>query len=227
MSFDDERVRFYLRHRARLEEWAGLRSEAVAAVHAWLVGLRPDVKRLASELGPDVLVQARVSDDTDWPSFLLFRSAWPVRSEGPAACVALEWGRRRVVLHDDDWPYVGLRSFKDDPIGIALRQSEPLRRIRTSARTSRARCGSGTDMSCPAASFRPPKASTGPRSCAPSVAHGTPTYPSSTKRFGRWLRETDEDMASPTDADPGEQRGFVAHEAVAPRACPRREPRVW
>ena len=56
MSLDDDRIRFYFKHREQIEQWAALRTEAAAAVDEWMEQLGPSLEALASELGPDVRV---------------------------------------------------------------------------------------------------------------------------------------------------------------------------
>lgn len=130
MSIDDERVLFYLRHHDRIEEWAALRSDVARSMDDWLIKLRPDVERLASELGADVDVLAVIGDEDDYPTFRLARRIWPADAGGPTASIALEWVRRKTTMHNGYVPYVGLRSAKTESISAALRQSEGLRAVK-------------------------------------------------------------------------------------------------
>lgn len=99
MTIDDERVRFYLRHREQIEQWAALRSEAATAVDDWLLGLRDDVDALMVELGSDVAVCVRDQPDATFPGFLLFRRAWSVKDAAdPQSSIGLEWVRGRTTL---------------------------------------------------------------------------------------------------------------------------------
>jgi len=85
MSLDDERVRFYLRNRDRIEEWAALRAEAAAAIDEWLFELRPAVEDLAQGFGSDVRVDVIDEGGFAYPSYRLVRTSWP---EDPS--IALE-----------------------------------------------------------------------------------------------------------------------------------------
>lgn len=131
MSFDDERVRFYFRHREQIEQWAALRSEAAAAVDEWMTQLAPDIEELAKSLGPDVRVRAVTSADQAYPSYRLTRATWGFGdAEDPPACVALEWLRARTTMRGGSTPYVGMRAAKTNPVGAALRASEQVRQVR-------------------------------------------------------------------------------------------------
>lgn len=128
MSFDDERVRFYLKHRDQIEEWAALRSEAAVAVDEWLAQLRLDVEELARSLGASVRVHALVGTEQAWPSFRLTDSVWDEKPE--PASVALEWMRGRTTMRGTFLPYVGVKSPKTTSIGVALRASDAFRQVR-------------------------------------------------------------------------------------------------
>lgn len=135
MSIDDDRVRFYLRHREQIEQWAALRSEAASAIDEWLLALRGDVEELVAELGPDVTVCVRHTTDNAWPGFLLFRRAWSVKdATNPQPSVGLEWGRASTTLRGTAAPYVGLRSFRDTELGAAFRGRADLKRVRAERR---------------------------------------------------------------------------------------------
>ncbi len=130
MSLDDERVRFYLRHREQIEQWAALRAEAANAIDDWLVELAPKVEELAASLGPDVRVRTQLVG-TAYPAFRLVREAWGFGdAQEPAASISLEWQRGKTTLRGGGTPYVGLRSFKTTDIGGKLRASEAARRAR-------------------------------------------------------------------------------------------------
>lgn len=131
MSLDDERVRFYFRHREQIEQWAALRGEAAAAVDEWMPQLGPDIEELARSLAPDVHVRTLVGTDQPYPSFRLTRRAWGFGEvDDPPASIALEWLRARTTMRGSLTPYVGLRSAKTHAVGAALRASEPLRQVR-------------------------------------------------------------------------------------------------
>ena len=95
MSLDDERVRFYFRHREQIEQWAALRSEAAAAVDEWMTQLAPDIEDLAKSLGPDVKLRVWTGADQAYPSYRLTRATWGF---GDARCtVDLKLARATIV----------------------------------------------------------------------------------------------------------------------------------
>jgi hypothetical protein len=131
MSLDDERVRFYFRHREQIEQWAALRSEAAGAVDEWMLQLGPEVEALARSLGPDVHVRALVGSEQAYPSYRLTSTAWGFGEiDDPPACVSLEWLRARTTMRGGSTPYVGLRAPKANAVGAALRGSDAVRQAR-------------------------------------------------------------------------------------------------
>lgn len=130
MSIDDERVRFYLRHRAQLEEWQALRTEAATAIDEWLSALKPDVEAAVEALGGDLQLVSLV-DDGSYPSVDLRRPWWQGAEKAEADVqVGLQWARRKSLLGPDSAPYVGVRSNRDTAIGTALREDQEFQRIR-------------------------------------------------------------------------------------------------
>jgi hypothetical protein len=126
MTIDDERVRFYFRHRDQLEEWLALRVDAAAAVDEWLAALKPDVESLAAELGPDVELMPAVERYEAWPGLYLKRKAWPGRQsddgkfDEDVVAIGMQWGRGKTILGESSAPYVGVRVKSDTRIGRAL-----------------------------------------------------------------------------------------------------------
>ena len=131
MSLNDERIRFYMKHRDQIEEWVDLRREAMAAIHEWLAGLQSDVEQLVHGLGPSVRLHVNL-DDPAYPFFRLVDANWRIDdARGEPVSVSLEWARRSLTMRDRDTPYVGVRAPKTNPFGSALRGSESFRRVRT------------------------------------------------------------------------------------------------
>lgn len=128
MSLDDERVRFYIRHREQIEQWAMLRTEAAAAMDDWLAGLEPEIEAMARERGPDVLV--RRNSDPAFPVILLERDGWGRGSATDLLGVGLGWARGKTSLRGQGLPYVGLFAGKTPGLGEAVRASEEVRRAR-------------------------------------------------------------------------------------------------
>lgn len=131
MSIDDERVRFYLRHRDQIEEWAKLRDQAALAIDEWLLALEPEIEKLAEQLGPDVILKKSLDPSNPWPAFRLVRSTWPDAQTGMLpVSIGLEWARGRTNLRPPSTPYVGVRCPKTDDLGQPLRSSDALRAAR-------------------------------------------------------------------------------------------------
>jgi hypothetical protein len=104
MMASDEKVAFYLRHRALIEEWAALRGQAAAALEeafsraAGLVGQRADapeiVKDDADRLHPLYRVSLQVPG-------IAFGAVW----------VALGWTHGGLLRPSgESWPYTGIKA---------------------------------------------------------------------------------------------------------------------
>ena len=133
-GMDDERVRFYLKHRQQIETWAALRKEASAAVDAWLRTLVDDVEQLAGDLGTDVRALPP-EDEGDWPFFGLVRETWSAGGARPWIKVGLQWVRKDVLLREGQVPYVGVSTYVGEDHGVKLRaafrkHADPTRRAR-------------------------------------------------------------------------------------------------
>lgn len=128
MSLDDERVRFYFRHREQIETWAALRAEAAASVDEWMTQLAPDMEQLARVLGDDVQLRTATDQDLPYPAYRFVRSSWTFAElSDPPASVALEWVRGRTTMRGNLTPYVGVRSAKTNALGAALRVDDSFR----------------------------------------------------------------------------------------------------
>ena len=100
----DEKVAFYLRHRALIEEWAALRGQAAAALEeafsraVGIVGQRPDT--------PEI-----VKDDADrrYPLYRVSLQIPGIASD--AVWVALGWTRAGLLRPlGESWPYTGIKA---------------------------------------------------------------------------------------------------------------------
>jgi hypothetical protein len=102
MILDDDRVKFYLRNRDQIEQWAALRAEAALAMDEWLCSLAPDVKALADRLSgenKEVLAVATTRPEDAYPKLRLTRPGWLAPPEtGGGVSVCLEWQRARTTL---------------------------------------------------------------------------------------------------------------------------------
>ena len=131
MTLEDERIRFYLRHRDQIEQWASLRGEAAAALDEWLLSLRLNIGAQAAELGASVEVRCFDAPDFAWPGFRLFRREWNVTDDGyQQPCITLEWVRGKTNLRGVNAPCIGVRAHRDDPRGSELRAREEFKRAR-------------------------------------------------------------------------------------------------
>jgi hypothetical protein len=118
MTIDDERVRFYLRHREQLEEWFELRPEVASAVDKWLLDVAESAKALTDELEGRVEFVAEYGENTRWPAIYFKRPAWP------DVKIGMMWARGGTLLVGSDGvgiPWYGLRCEKGTPLAEPLR----------------------------------------------------------------------------------------------------------
>jgi len=135
MSLDDERVRFYLRHREQLEEWFSLRADVAAAIDDWLISLDGDVGSLALELGAEMLP---AMSEAGYPSLYLKRPTWPGQKAVDAeVLIGLQWPRGKTFLGPTTAPYVGLKAHQATALGRALREDPNLQETRQRRKDSR------------------------------------------------------------------------------------------
>ena len=104
MMASDEKVAFYLRHRALIEEWAALRGQAAAA-------LEEAFSRAAGVVGQRADTPEIVKDDTD-RRYPLYRVSLQVpRIASGAVWVALGWTRGGLLRPSgESWPYTGIKA---------------------------------------------------------------------------------------------------------------------
>jgi hypothetical protein len=116
---DDDRLRFYLRNRTRIEEWAAIAIEVRQATIDAFLELRAPVEQLRAELGVDL----RLDDaNGDFPRWVLRRPSWPLVGTDTLVAVVLEAERRSIVADADaNAPYVGIRVGDPQGVGAQLR----------------------------------------------------------------------------------------------------------
>jgi hypothetical protein len=104
MMASDEKVAFYLRHRALIEEWAALRGQAAAA-------LEEAFSRAVGVVGQRADTPEIVKDDTD-RRFPLYRISLQVPGiAAGAVLVALGWTRGGLLRPSgESWPYAGIKA---------------------------------------------------------------------------------------------------------------------
>ena len=83
---DDERIKFFLKHRQQIEEWLAVKMDLSAFAHEFYGSLREDIRiRVANDI-----VVGELSEPGNAGLFRLRRNNWP--EDGPA--VELGWWRR-------------------------------------------------------------------------------------------------------------------------------------
>lgn len=107
----DERLRFYLKNRSAIEQWAALGKEVTAAVDDLLQGLGPDIEARVIQPGDDVPLGV-YGFDGSYPRFALARQHWPRISDEPQVSVTFEWHVKTVNPAGQNAPYLGIR-FSD------------------------------------------------------------------------------------------------------------------
>ena len=94
---EDERIRFYLKHRAQIEEWVKIREDWLNFAHEFHPSLLGDLRNEVRKRGIDVEISVHEA------AIRLRRYDWPVAEEGPA--IELGWHKKadRVFLVDHVW----------------------------------------------------------------------------------------------------------------------------
>lgn len=89
---EDERIKFYLEHEARIREWAALKAEVNAFTDRFYRSLKGD---LDAALGSGKIADEGIESffhDGEWPGLGLRRHDWPRGDRDPD--VRLEWHRK-------------------------------------------------------------------------------------------------------------------------------------
>ena len=87
---EDERIRFYLQHEARIREWAALEAEVVKLADRFYRSLKDDIdEALTTGRIADEDVECFIHEVGRWRGLWLRRQDWPERNEDPD--VRLEW----------------------------------------------------------------------------------------------------------------------------------------
>lgn len=105
----DAKAWFYLDHRADIEQWAALRADASELVERHLLILADELPELAAEFGAECY-QADLETGS-WPRFGLRRESW--RLGGTDVAIVVEWERSRLLRAGNEWPYVGIRTGRE------------------------------------------------------------------------------------------------------------------
>ena len=106
---EDERIKFYLEHRARIREWASLEGEVRKLADRFYCSLKGDLDvALGSGRIAGDYVESFFHEHPDYRGLGLRRHDWPSGSEDPD--VRLEWHRNRVAFSDGDHLICGVRT---------------------------------------------------------------------------------------------------------------------
>ena len=106
---EDERIRFYLEHEARIRKWAGLEDEVREFVNQFYGSIKGDLDAaLRSGKIADDGVESLLHDTGAWPGLALRRHDWPQGAEDPD--VRLEWHRNRARFSRDPHLICGVRT---------------------------------------------------------------------------------------------------------------------
>ena len=105
---ENEQIKFYFQHEARIREWANLETEAIRFVDRFYRSLKGDLDT--------ALRDGRVADDGvesflhegGWPGVGLRRQVWPEGADDPD--VRLEWSRKSALFPPHGWLICGVRS---------------------------------------------------------------------------------------------------------------------
>lgn len=110
IRIEDERIRFYLRHRTRIQEWAKIEESFLDLASRFYLDLRNDLRVRVQEsdalAGDDLEVIDHVS--RSYHGIVLRRSSWP--SEDPDPDVRFEW-RRDPDLWHGQFAWCGVRGW--------------------------------------------------------------------------------------------------------------------
>ena len=106
---EDERIKFYLEHQARIREWAGLEAEVRKFADRFYCSLMDDLDvALGGGQIADDNVESFFKEYPDYRGLGLRRHDWPKSDEDPD--VRLEWHRKSVGFSDADHLICGVRT---------------------------------------------------------------------------------------------------------------------
>ncbi len=95
---EDERIRFYFQHEAKIREWARLEGKARKFVHRFYRSLEDD---LDAALKSGKIAEKDVESffsDSEWPKLGLRRPSWPSSQGGDGPRVTMEWQRKKALF---------------------------------------------------------------------------------------------------------------------------------
>lgn len=109
---EDERIRFYLEHEARIREWAGLESEVREIANRFYRSIQGDLDATVSSGQVDNGVESFFDEENQaWPGLGLRRRDWPEGGADPD--VRLEWNRNSARFSPGGHLVCGVRTNED------------------------------------------------------------------------------------------------------------------
>ena len=112
-QIEDERIKFYLKHEARIREWAGLEPEVREFVNRFYRSIESDLDEAVrvGKIADDGIELFFVEEHKGWPGLGLRRHDWPKGDEAPD--VRLEWNRRSARFSRDEQLICGVRTTEE------------------------------------------------------------------------------------------------------------------
>lgn len=122
---EDERIRFYLKHRQQIEEWAGVGEKDLPKfAHEFYTSLERGLRDQAQNCETFAGIEIKLFyNGPNWPCISLRRHGWPQGEEDPFVC--LEWTHNRqhqVNFSQNQLLVCGIRAKKGDRHREALPQ---------------------------------------------------------------------------------------------------------
>ena len=110
---EDERIKFYLQHEARIREWAGLETEVREFVDRFYCSIKDDLDTALSggKINADGVESFLDEEHPNWPGLGLRRRGWPKGDKDPD--VRLEWYRKSARFSRDENLICGVRTTVD------------------------------------------------------------------------------------------------------------------
>ena len=92
-GIDDERIRFYLQHEERIQEWADIRNEACSYADSFYLSLIDDLEQALKNgaFGDSHVETFKRNSNEAYPQVGLRRTSWPTDDPNWNFRVALEW----------------------------------------------------------------------------------------------------------------------------------------
>ncbi len=110
--FSDPKIRFYLRHQEKIDQWAEIQRDVYLETKSFLGSLVDDIETMATDLDRAVTVLDR-SDTSNL--ILLHDPTWGLVAPGrPVISIGLGWNSKPL-LRDRSRPYSGVRQSHGAP----------------------------------------------------------------------------------------------------------------